>query len=297
MTPTTSPQPRLDYIDLDLSKRVVASSQEFLQKFREKERLKQFQRPQTSYALAYTDNLFIGGYYYALGLPLETVRSYLVEATRCMERVFKLRGTQSPFPVIVVTLDPTSPPNAPRELDRRPLHPPDAKDYSLTNSAVALQGLYLALIVGDLERGRHIAEMTWDPPDADYIGPDSEVCTPDQQHLAYAVKYAILGSDRAALTELGLINPRTATVDIRHQATMVRAIVAGQSEVFLHGLADLLAWHQQAALQKWNRIDPTFFLSLAGLGLCALAFQRGVIQRESLPSDNVYLPLDLLQVS
>lgn len=55
-----------------------------------------------------------------------------------------------------------------------------------------------------------------------------------------------------------------------------RAIVAGQSAVFLRGLADLLAWHQQAALQRWNRVDPTFFLSYAALGLCALALEGGV---------------------
>lgn len=103
----------------------------------------------------------------------------------------------------------------------------------------------------------------------------------------------ILGDNQAALTEISLIAAK-ATAEIRIQATMVRAIAVEQNHVLLSSLADLLTWHQKMATRKANLNDPDFFLSIAGLGLCALALQRGVVQREQLPHDNVYLPVELI---
>jgi hypothetical protein len=293
MTQPAEFRPRLNNLDLNLISRILDGLEDFMGKFLWDEKRGQHKVPQISYSLAVSNSEGIGMYKYALGAPLDEVGDYLAEAAHWMERVFELRGTSPLFPVTVVTLDPNSPPGKPRELSRKPLHSPGEKDYSLTNSASGLQGMYLALIVGDLARAWHLAEMVWDPPNADYIGPDSEVCTPDQQHLAYAVKQVILGDDQAALSEIGLISPK-AQLEIKIQATMARAIVAGQDKVFLDNLDDLLAWHRKMALRKANLNDPDFFLSIAGLGLCALALQRGVVQREQLPQDNVYLPVELI---
>lgn len=179
-------RPRLNNLDLNLISRIVDGLEDFMDKFLWDEKRRRHKSPQISYSLAASNSHGIGTYKYALGAPLSEVRHYLAEAARWLERVFELRGTAPSFSVTVVALDPASPPGRPRELSHKPLHPPGDKDYSLTNSVSGLQGMYLALIVGDKARARHLAEMVWDPPAASYIGPDSEICTPDQQHLAYA---------------------------------------------------------------------------------------------------------------
>jgi hypothetical protein len=142
--------------------------------------------------------------------------------------------------------------------------------------------------------------MIWDPPDANYIGPKSEICTPDQQHLAYAVKHLLLADPDACLKELTLVNPRTATVDVQRQAEMVQAIALKQPDVFLRSLEALLEWHEKTAARriKQKHADyADFFLSIPGLGLVALALHSGLVQREHVPSNSVYLPLDLIQSS
>jgi hypothetical protein len=294
MTQPTSFQPRLNYLDFSLIKRVLAGREHHRNEFLQSEKSGQHKIPQRAYVSAFYDSQYFACAGYALGAPLSEARHYLAEAARWMEKVFELRGTSPTFPVTVVTLDPASPLGKPQELSRKRLHPSGEQGYSLTNSSSGLQGMYLALIVGDLARAQHIAEMVWDPPEAEYIGPDSEVCTPDQQHLAYATKQLILKDRQAALAEVGAINSKTASADIRHQATMVRAIAVEQNNVLLGSLSDLLAWHQKMALRKTNLNNPEFFLSVAGLGLCALALHGGIVQREQLPGDNVYLPIDLI---
>lgn len=293
MTQSTPLQPRLSYLDLNLLQRVLAGRGRHRNEFLQNEKNGRHVIPQRAYVSAFYDSQYFACAGYALGTPLTEVYNYLIEATRWLERVFELRGTSPSFPVTIVTLDPASPSGKPRELSREPLHSPEEMDHGLTNSVYGLQAMYLALIVGDWARARHLAEMVWDPPDASYIGPDSEVCTPDQQRLAYTVKQVILGDSQAALTEISLINPK-AQVEIKIQATMARAIVTKQGKVFLDSLTDLLAWHRKMALRKANLNDPDFFLSIAGLGLCALALQQGIILREQLPSNNVYLPVELI---
>ncbi len=294
ITQYTSLQPRLNHLDFNLIKRVIAGRERHRNEFLQSEKSGQHRIPQRVYVSAFYDSQYFACAGYALGVPLSEVRHHLAEAAQWMEKVFELRGTSPSFPVTVVTLDPTSPPGKPQELSRKPLHAPGEKDYGLTNSADGLEGMYLTLTTSDMVRARHLAEMVWDPPNASYIGPDSEVCTPDQQHLAYAVKQVILGDNQTALSEIGLINPK-ARVEIKIQATMTRAIVSGQDKVFLDGIVDLLAWHRKMALRKVNLNNPDFFLSIAGLGLCALALRRGLVQRTHLPQDDVYLPVELLQ--
>ena len=283
-------QPRLGNLDLDLMQRVLGSHQQSRADDLEDERSGQIKRLQTHYGFAFDDARAIGLFLYALGYPLDEVRSYLTEAARYMRKVFELRGTQGPFPVTVVTTDEKG-----RVVTQEPLHPPDHVDYSQPNAADGLQGIYLALFAGDLDLARSIAEMLWDPPDAEYIHSGSEVCTPDQQHLAYAVKHLLLGEPETCLKELSRVDSRTATVDVQRQAEMVRAIARQQPDVFLRSLQALVDWHAKTAPRMIKRKHPDYseyFLSIPGLGLVALAKVQGVI--EEVPISSVYLPLGLV---
>jgi hypothetical protein len=287
-------KPRLDYIDLDLTKRVLAGREEFIEKFEENERLGRHYAPQTSYSLVVADYLDNAFNKYALGEPLEDVRAYLVKAATYMGRVFELRGTQPPFPVTVFTTDAFG-----KVVDKRPLHPEGAVDFSTTNPIKGLRGLYLALIVGNMPLAQHIAELMWDPEDADYIGLASEICTPDEQHLAYAVKHLVLKDDQAALAELAAIKLKSAVVrafgsqrDVKRQVAIVSAIVQGERAGIVAGLHDLIGWHTKVARQEAQRKHPEFFFSLPGLGLLALAMAQGLVEDISIQS--VHLPIELI---
>ena len=181
-------RPRLENLDMELIQRVLAMMCQIREGDLEAEHRGHLKRPQTHYSLASSNCQQIGRFLYALGHPLSEVRNYLSEAASYMHKVFELRGTQNPFPVSAVTTNRMG-----RNIKRQSLQAPESADYSLTNPADGLQGLFLALIVGDLQLARSIAEMMWDPPDAEYIHPKSDVCTTDQQHLAYAIKHVVLG--------------------------------------------------------------------------------------------------------
>lgn len=290
-------KPRLDYIDLDLTKRVLVGREEFIEEFEENERFGRHHAPQTSYSLVVTDYLHNAFNRYALGEPLEDVHAYLVKAATYMGRVFELRGTQPPFPVTVFTTDSFG-----NVVDSHPLHPKGAVDFSKTNPVDGLLGLYLALIIGNMQLAQHIAQLMWDPEDATYIAPDSEVCTPDEQHLAYAVKHLILKDDQAALTELAAIKLKSAIVraygsqrDVKRQVAIVRAIAYGEKADILGGLHDLIEWHTKVARQEANRKNPAFFFSVPGLGLLALAAAKGVVEKVAKVSINsVHFPLELI---
>ncbi len=180
-------QLRLSHINLELVEGVLVSIEDFLKKIEEDERYARHKVPQTSYSIASDNYMAVACYKYALGEPLEEVHSYLVKAATYMGRVFELRGTAPPFSVTVVTLDPKG-----QVVDRRPLHKEGEVDYSTTNPVAGLTGLYLALIIGDMQLAQHVAGLIGDPENASYIGTDSEVCTPDEQHLAYG--YQAFGS-------------------------------------------------------------------------------------------------------
>lgn len=288
MNQQTPHKPRLKNLDWALIDRALDVTRQIRTNNRQAESRGQLNRPQVAFASLFSTVQDIGLYLYALGYPLQEIRPYLHEAATYMQKVFELRGTERALPVTAVRLDEKG------RVKREAAHPEQAIDYSLTNSASGLQGVYLALIVGDHAEAQRIAELIEDPPNASYIGYDSYVCTPDQQHLAYAVKHMMLGDTSKAASELSLVNPRTAPVDIRHQATMVRGLVAHQRSVFLQALEDLLSWHSKMAQRRPNLNNPGFFINIAALGLCASALRRGLITQGELPQDSVYLPLEML---
>jgi len=149
----------------------------------------------------------IGQYQYALGFPLDQVRQAFVEAAAALLKVFELRGTKEAFPVVVMTVDPTKPEDDPAF---RPLHPPQTRDYSLTNSHDCFEAICVALIAGEYKIVDKLAKLMWDPPNASYISIHSEYITPNRIHLAYAVKHLLQENPTEAYKELGRITFRKA---------------------------------------------------------------------------------------
>jgi hypothetical protein len=241
------------------------------------------------------DVSMLAAYHYALNAPWGQVVDELREAAEAELRVFELRGTESPFPATVVTLDIDSAPNAQEVISREPLHSPGSKDYSLTNSRTGLKSIYIALTSGHVLLAHRLAQLIWDPPGADYIGDQSEVCTPGDQHLAYAVKHHILGSETKAREEIDQV--RGERQEIALQTPMVKSLLDRDGAAFLIALGSFLKWHEKEAKKKSNRTETDLYLSLPALGLCVLAIRAGVVNVGDLPHGNPHFPVELLQMA
>jgi hypothetical protein len=240
----------------------------------------------------------LAGYYkdlallrYVIGSHLNMVRADIATAAQAYWHVFRLRGTSPAFSAEIVTLHDRPTGDETDHIERRELHDADEMDYSLTNSRTGLLAMYLAVIGEGQDMARRIAELVWDPPDANYIAPESVICTPDEQHLAYALKAYILGQDDRVLPELDLI--RESGVDVRSQAMILRAIHSRNAQSFLEELSKQLAWHLKQAQRSENQKTPEYFLDIPGLALYALALHASIILPGQKP-DDIYLPVELL---
>jgi hypothetical protein len=213
-------------------------------------------------------------------------------------KVFGLRGTEDPFPVTVLTVDPQYPPGDPRAVvDERPLHPPGTKDYSVTNSKRNLYGVCIAMTAGDWQTATRLASLAWDPPDASYLGPRSEMCRPHDQHLAYAVKHLLADHVDECMAELSRVRTRPQDVRPREVANLIRALATDDPVLFYDAIRDLLDWHERWDPDRNSSYEMSSvekFICIWGTGLSAWALQRRLLPIEDLPQGNVYLPLELI---
>lgn len=215
-------------------------------------------------------------------------------------KVFELRGTANIFPVYEVTLDIERPWNNPQSLaELKPVRPLDTKDFSVTNSRENLRYVCNALAAGEFAQAATLSSLAWDPPDADYVfaGGKYEICTPNDQRLAYAMKAYFAGELDGAEQLLRRVRALPKDAPIVGRVAMIRALCQSDADLFLSGLEEYLAWHDRQAKRKDNDWRTEFYLSLPGVGLCAFAVKRGVVVRDQLPSDNVFLPLGLIDLA
>jgi hypothetical protein len=195
---------------------------------------------------------------YALGYPLARVRKWLSQA-------------------------------ALRHLKRMEL-----RDTGAASSLVSVDSLRfacLACTIGEFGLAREIALRIQDPPDANYIATRSEVCTPKQQHLAYAVR-ALFAENRAE-TDAQLRQIRRGRKDDEEtlQAAMIRAILDPDANAFITALGELLTLSARRAKKNSDLSDQ--ILCAPGLGLARLALERGVNTAAELPGDDVRFPIGL----
>jgi hypothetical protein len=227
-------------------------------------------RPQLAMALLYSDCEHMGFYEFALGYPIQKIRRSFAEAAAAALKVFELRGTEQ-WAVNSVW----------------------RKEYSTTNSQNCFEAICVSLVAGEWMIARGLAELMWDPPNADYIGPKSEVCTTSQQSLAYATRYLLLEQPAEIEKELRRLGPGKREQQIAALAKMVRGLAQDSDAIFNEGLLELLFLHGRFARRRDHETDPHRFFSLAAAGLSILAIRRGLITKPQLPADE-YLALDLI---
>jgi hypothetical protein len=164
-------------------------------------------------------------------------------------------------------------------------------DFSLTNSRRGLLAMQVAVLAGDRSLVERVAALVGDPPDATYVGPDSVVCTQEEQGLAYALKAYLLG--RTAVAYFHTAGLATSATSIRVQAVAIDALIRRERQDFLSALAELLAAHADLAVNPDRAREPRRFVAIPALALAALALDGGIVTRDQLP-DDPYLPLSLL---
>lgn len=204
---------------------------------------------------------------YALGADPNDVRIWIKRAAFALGEVFRLRGTTAAF---------TS---------------PAEPDFSLTNSRRGLLAMQLALIAGDPALVEQIAAMIGDPTNASYVGPDSVVCTTEEQGLAYAMKAFLLGQTAVAYFHTASLAGSSSPV--REQAVAIDALINRDWGAFSVALDELLAAHVDASRDPDHVHEPRYLIAIPVLALAALAIGSGLIEQSRLP-DDPYLPRALL---
>lgn len=275
------PNLRLDYVDAEWARGVLAVFEQDRADILDDAEASPRQLSQIEYVMLAEDCQAIGMLKYGLGYPLSETRAAFAEAAKANLRVFELRGTQAAFEVTVAGGE-----------EAKPLREPGATDDSLTNSRRGLYSMYVALIAGNATIAREIAVHVWDPPNATYIGPESEVCTLDDQQLAYAVKALLMGKKKEALSYLRIRRSTSSSAQV--QAELIETLITNRKPEFIAQLNDLLDWHRQQSASVENRKNIDLFFSIPGLALCSLALGCGLAQRSELPEHEVFLPLNFL---
>lgn len=249
------------------------------------------QLEQTRLGFLSDDYCRLGLIRYALGEGYESVREEFRRAAEAWLRIMELRGTEDPFPVTIITIDITKSPDDPTCSTSRDRYPPGTKDFSNTNSRDALEGVFVALAGGQIELAGKIASLIWDPPDADYIHGKSEVCTYEDQALAYAVRSLLAGDVAGVRRELARI--RRVEGPHAFQKGMVLALLDGAPIDFNRSLTRLLAWHDRWARRE-GPIFYTDYLCFPALGLAALGLARRVFDRDWIACEDPSFPVDLI---
>jgi hypothetical protein len=251
--------------------------------------------PQTRHSSLAMEYRFAGFELYALGHPLEEVRDAFASAALAGLMVAQLR-CEEPLHTVTVTLDPRYPPSDPRHAVEEPMHPGEAKDYTLGNSRKNFWYVTAALTAGEFGIAHRVAALAGDPPDADWVNLRS-FCTPNDQRIAYAVRHLFAEEKEKTLAELDRIRPNkleSETADHASVARMIRALALNEADAFVLGLNSLLRWHEHAFTEQFA---VNFYINLPGTGLSALGLRRGLITRDQLPDDSPYLPLGLLDLA
>ena len=142
---------------------------------------------------------------------------------------------------------------------------------------------------GGLGRVREAAGLIGDPPDADYLGDDSVVCTRDEQRVAYALRSLLLGDCGAVTAELRDFPGGRPDDGLAPQAEAVRGLAAGDARRFLGAMADVLASHDRRAARAEGRKDPASYFCLPAAGLARLALATRLVEPGWLPAGSPYL--------
>jgi hypothetical protein len=157
------------------------------------------------------------------------------------------------------------------------------------------------LAIGDFASAAQIAERIEDPPDADYIGRRSEVCTPEQQKVAYAFRDIYLNRTPATAGDLFRISllwkARGFQKNVAYYAGILRAVLTSDAKAVFDGFTSLLYWHAHEAGQDWRNTERESFLYIQPLGIAVFLISRGLLAVDQLPQDDIHFPIEMVRMA
>lgn len=197
---------------------------------------------------------------YAEGAPLAEVRDLLRRSAAYLLEVFRLRE------------------NAPED-----------GHSSLTHSGRGSEAMELALACGALDLARAVAPLVRDPEDASYLGPDSVVCTPEEQGLAYALRDLLLGRPEESLAQIRALQDLDRGQSER--AALLSALAREDAQTFSWALQELHTRHLDQVGHPGPLDTLEDLLDLRTLAFAAMGNQ--VFPALKPLSADPFLPLDL----
>lgn len=269
----------LAYIDLKLAERKLKSAPGRLEKSLANATRPGNKRSQIAYDSCLSECLRIAFLEYAVHEDLEKTRSFLIRAFEMGNHVFRLKGsysyrreTRTPGKEMVVAT---------------------ITDYSMTNSQKGFKVMLIGLLCLDAKQTHAFSQLVEDPEEATYIGPDSEICTPADQQLAYAMK-CFLEDDGPGTMELLKASFASAKDDFtKGQVALFMSLLVRNKDRFLQALRVLLGFHAKAAKRKANHIISTWYFCLPALAFAKLALAAGLVKEEDL-KDQPFFPVAML---
>lgn len=280
---------RIKYIDCLIAERNLKTRNELIEQSELNICTEPQKLPQRRRFLLGDQYISTGLLSYALGFDADLCRKYLLKSLHVNVAAFRLRGTEGAFPILDAAFDPSKPLGDPGRVSLKDRHADGARDYSMTNSRDSFWYVCLGFGIGEEKVARELATMIWDPPNADYIGTRSAVCTPNQQAIAYALKAYLEGDLATAFAMVSRV--RALPKDyVGQQGQLLKSLIQGDGKGFLFSLENLLARHEQVSRRdKWY---TRLYICAPALGMCVLALNAKLIAKDELP-DNVYLPMVL----
>lgn len=214
---------------------------------------------------------------YVIGRPFSETRANLRESVTAFHELFSRRGQtvyshtpykdDKPLPTVQLVED----------------------GYSSVDS---LNAALVCLITENTARARALVELAGQSPNAQYVSPQSEVCTSNQQTLSHALNAVLAQNYDAAWRETQKIAVRRGTALEKQTAATIGAI-ATNGDVRTE-LDAVLFQHGKLAKRQDNWTDASLYLCLPALGLASLAVQLGRLEYADLDGDNMYAPAALL---
>lgn len=236
-------------------------------------------RPQSSWFFHAHDLVTAANLAYALGNPLTESRKWLCESLNAYRNLFSLRGTGYCSQVTYH--------------DGKP--GPEEKVFSDGYTSVhSFEAALASLSVQDVAQARSLVELAGHSPGAEYVSPQSEVRTSNQQTLSHALNALLMDDPALAQREAGKLGVRRGTQFEKQVAVTILAI-ATDGDV-LSELDALAFYHAKLAKRRNCWTVASYYLCLPALGLAHLATHYGRIEHADLTRDNVYAPPEFFNV-
>jgi hypothetical protein len=269
---------RIQNLDLDWARQLEGFLERQIAQTLASLQQKDHQDNQVEYVLLAGYWMDLAGLSYALGEPFERVRSMLREASKAYRMVFRLRHTQKRISA--------SP------MGTRVESETISVDDSLTNSRTALKAMKLCALTESTEAIQELASLVGDPNGASYVGIDSSICTPNDQHLAKAIK-ALVKKDHPRMA-LELDGLSKASNSITLEAQLLKFLTGSKAKPFLDAVKTQIAVFEKDQGLEINHKRPESFLNVSALAFLRMALDSGVISRDELLEADLQLPLELL---